>query len=351
MAEKTSTKKRPARQQVLEVLEESEKAVAEHREAAAKPEEKIAAKATAEAVAVAEELSNRGVVQSIGELKSSIGRMLSDLSDRLEDQVTRYTQVQKAIAAKDKELKEIYEIQRSASTLTALIEAHERQKAQMEQDLAAAKEQLEQEVEQTRAAWEVETKQHEAEAKERDAAEQKRREREKEEYRYSFAREQQQAKDQFADEMANAHKQLDERKALAEKQLGDREQAIKDREEELAALRQKVDAFPAGLETAVAKAVKETTARLQQEAAAREQLLKQEFEGQKNVQSTRIASLEQQVKEQAERMAKLLGQSEKAYAQVQEIAVRAIEGSGSAKQLAQLQQLLAEQARKPGAER
>jgi hypothetical protein len=40
-------------------------------------------------------------------------------------------------------------------------------------------------------------------------------------------------------------------------------------------------------------------------------------------------------------------QSEKAYSQVQEIAVRAIEGSGSSKQLAQLQQLLAEQVRKP----
>ena len=53
----------------------------------------------------------------------------------------------------------------------------------------------------------------------------------------------------------------------------------------------------------------------------------------------------------AVRMAKLLGQAEKAYAQVQEIAVRAIEGSAGAKQLASLQQLLADQARKPAAER
>jgi len=41
-------------------------------------------------------------------------------------------------------------------------------------------------------------------------------------------------------------------------------------------------------------------------------------------------------------------QAEKAYAQVQEIAVRAIEGSASAKQLAHLQQLLTEQLRKSG---
>ena len=42
------------------------------------------------------------------------------------------------------------------------------------------------------------------------------------------------------------------------------------------------------------------------------------------------------VKEQSERMAALPGQSEKAYTQVQEIAVRAIEGSANTKHLADL---------------
>ena len=182
-------------------------------------------------------------------------------------------------------------------------------------------------------------------------AEQKRRAREKEEYRYSFSREQQQAKDQFADQMAKAQKEWDERKAKLEADIAHRQQTMKSQEEEVNELRQKVEAFPKELDAVTAKVIKETTARLQQEATAREQLLKQEFEGQKNVQSTRIASLEQQVAEQAERLTKLLGQAEKAYAQVQEIAVRAIEGSASAKQLAHLQQLLAEQGRKPASER
>ncbi len=351
MAEKTAVKKRPARQQMLEGLAESEKAVVERREAAGTPEEKLAAKSITEAVTAAEELSTHGVVQSIGALKSNIGRLLGELSDRLEEQVARYTQVRRAILAKDQELKEIYEIQRSASTLTALIEAQALQREKMEQELAAAKTQLESEVAQTRESWEQEKKQRESETKERDAAEQKRREREKEEYRYSFAREQQQARDQFTDQMAKAQKEWEERKAKGEADLAQRQQALKNQEQEVNALRQKVEGFPKELEAAMAKVLKETTARLQQESAAREQLLKQEFEGQRNVQSTRIASLEQQVAEQAERLTKLLGQAEKAYAQVQEIAVRAIEGSASAKQLAHLQQLLAEQGRKATSER
>ena len=76
-----------------------------------------------------------------------------------------------------------------------------------------------------------------------------------------------------------------------------------------------------------------------------------EYAGERNVLTTRITSLEQTAKEQAEQISRLLAQAEKAYAQVQEIAVRAIEGSGSAKQLANLQQMLAEQVRKGGGER
>jgi|SRR5579859_2365642 len=123
MAEKTPAKKKaPPRQQMLEGLAETEKAVAARREAQAKPEERIEARNVAQAVGVADELSTEGVVKSISELKSVVGKTLSQLSDRLEEQVSRYVQIQRAIVAKDAELKEIYEIQRSASTLTALIE-------------------------------------------------------------------------------------------------------------------------------------------------------------------------------------------------------------------------------------
>ena len=351
MAEKSTTttkKKAPPRQQMLEVLAETERGVAERKEAQARPEERIEARAVAQAVAAAEELSTEGVVKSIGDLKSVVSKMLTQLSDRLEEQVARYVQIQRAIVTKDAELKEIYEIQRSASTLTALIESQDRLRTQHEADLVSMKQELEREIEQARAEWDREKKQREADAKERDAAEQKRREREKEEYRYAFAREQQQARDQFADETAKAQKDLADRTAAAERELTERERAIKSREEELASLRQRVEGFPRELDAAIAKAVKDATARQQQDATSREELLKREFAGERNVLTTRITSLEQTAKEQADQIARLLSQSEKAYGQVQEIAVRAIEGSASAKQLSNLQQMLADQGRKAG---
>jgi hypothetical protein len=351
MAEKATAKKRAPRQQMLDALGETEKSVAERREASAKPEEKADAKAVAAAVAVAEEISTRGVVESLSELKATISKTLAGMSDRLEEQVVRYMQFQRAIAAKDQELKEIYEIQRAATTLTALFETQETRRAAMEAELAADRAELEREIEQTREQWEQERKQHEVEVRERDALENKRREREKEDYRYAFAREQQQARDAFNDENAKLQKQLAEAKAKADADFAQREQALAEREQELASLRAKAEAAPKELEAAVARAVKEATARLTQEASAREELLKRDHAGESNVQLTRIAALEGTVKEQAQRLASLLVQTEKAYAQVQEIAVRAVEGSAAAKQLAGLQQLLAEQPRKGSGDR
>ena len=67
--------------------------------------------------------------------------------------------------------------------------------------------------------------------------------------------------------------------------------------------------------------------------------------------NTRITSLEQTVKEQATQILKFSQQAEKAYAQVQDIAVKAIEGSSNFKSLTSLHQLLTEQGRKQGQEK
>ncbi|MHB1033715.1 MAG: hypothetical protein ACYC35_01215 [Pirellulales bacterium] len=349
MAEKATPRKRTSRQAMVELVADAEKAAAERKEADAKPEERLAAKALGDAVGVADALSSDNVVRSIGELKSTIARTLTQLSDRLEEEVGKYSQIRRAIAAKETELKEIYEIQRSASTLLAVLETQQRKQEEMEREYQTEKEQLEREIETTRAAWEQETKQHEWETKERDAIEQKRRQRELDEYKYNFAREQQLTRDRAGDELAKVQKELAERKTQLEREWAEREKAIAAAEQELAGLRARAAGFAQELEAASERAAAEAAERLEQRHQTAQELLRRELEGEKNVLATKIAALERTVKEQAEQLGRLEQQAEKAYAQVQEIAVRAIEGSASTKQLANLQQLFREQVRKSNA--
>ena len=76
-----------------------------------------------------------------------------------------------------------------------------------------------------------------------------------------------------------------------------------------------------------------------------EELLKREFDGERNVLTIRIESFERRVKEQDAQITKLSNQLEKAYQKVQDIAVKTIEGSSNFKSIASLQQLMQEQTR------
>ena len=101
MAEKAAPKRRSSRQAMVEIVAEAEKNVAQRKETEAKPEDRIAAKTVRDAVTAADALSSDGVVRSIGELKSAIARTLTQLSDRLEEEIGKYGQICRAIAAKD----------------------------------------------------------------------------------------------------------------------------------------------------------------------------------------------------------------------------------------------------------
>jgi uncharacterized coiled-coil protein SlyX len=341
---------RNTKKEILEAYNEVLQQLKEKRAAELKPEEEIKEKKIEEAVEVTDSLSTEGIVQEVSTLKLEIGRLLGQLSDRLEEEVGKYRQVRQAVEAKQKELQEVYEIEKSALSLAALIEAQHQRRQQTEAELAARKEELTREIETLRAEWGKEKKVHEAEIKERDADEQKRRERVKEEYEYAFQREQQLAREQFEDEKARLEREIAYRREQMEKELADREKAVVEKETELSELRKQADAFPKELQSAVSQAVKEAVQRVESEAKNREELLKKEFDGERNVLNTRIEALEKTVTEQDEQIAKLSQQVEKSYSQVQDIATKAIESTSRSQPLANLQQLMAEQTRKQSPE-
>ena len=338
------------KKEMLEAYSEVLQQLKEKRAAELKPKEEIEEKRIKEVVEVTDSLSTEGIVQEVSTLKLEVGKLLSQLSDRLEEEVGKYRQVRQAVEAKEEELQEIYEIEKSALSLAALIDAQHQKRQQTEAELAVRKEELTREIETLRAEWESEKKVHEAEIKERDGDEQKSRKREKEEYLYAFQREQQLAREQFEDEKARQERESANRREQMEKELTDREKAIAERETELNELRKQASAFPKELESAVNKAVKEAIQRVESEAKNREELLKKEFDGERNVLNTRIESLEKTVTEQNEQIAKLSQQVEKSYSQVQDIAIKAIEGTSRSQPLANLQQLMAEQTRKQSPE-
>lgn len=318
-----------------------------------KPEQKAQEKKEAQVLTAVREVTADGVLAKTNQLKQDMVTTLAELGDKLTAEVAKYDQIQQAIEIKQRELKEIFEIDRSAGTLAALIEAQHQEKEQFERRMAEEKERLSEEIAAIREQWRREKAEHDAEAKEQQTIEAKRRKREEEEYRYAFEREQQLTRNKFEDEKARllAEKseiehQMQSLKEQTEKELQEREKRIAEREQEFASLQGQVEAFPKRLDAAVAGAVKETTERIQREAKYQQDLLQKDFEGQKNVLTARIQSLEKTVKEQAEQLAKLSQQQEGAYQKIQDVAVKAIEGASKLGSLGGLAHALKEQTKR-----
>lgn len=339
------------KQQLIEAYEAVAKQLEQRRAAELNPERQLQEKKADEALKTASNLAPEGIDREIGNLKSEIGRLLAEVSEKLAAEDARFKSLQQAVAAKQRELQELYGIEKTATSLAALIETQNQKREEFEVEMARQREELKGEIDATRADWDKERKAHEAELRERDAAEKKARDREKEQFDYAFKRDQQTVRDKLADEKATLEKELKLKRETFEKELAERERVLAEKETDLATLRAKAAAFPQELEGAVAKAVREVTEKLQLEFKSRQDLLQKQSEGERNVLTTRNEALEKALKELAEQNGRLNKQIDAAYLKLQEIAEKTIEGASQSKSLADLQKLLVEQSRRPASEK
>ncbi len=334
------------KKEMLAAYNEVLKRLQEKQQSELRPEKKIEEKEKEKSSAIAASLSTEEVVHQTATLKSEISRTLTEISEKLEEEVAKHDQIQKAIASREEDLKEIYEIERSGATLAALIETHREKRSQLEAEMAERREELEHQIKALRDQLVSERRRLEEEIAARKDEESSKRKREKEEYEYNFEREQRLARDRFEDEVAQLERDLRQKKEETEKDLTERQAAVAGREGELEELRTKFEAFPQEKAAAIENAIQETNDRVGLEAKNREELLTKQFEGERNVLTTRTQSLEQNIKEQAAQIAKLSQQLDKAYQQVEGIASKAVESSADSKSITTLQSLIKDKERK-----
>ncbi|EFK05215.1 conserved hypothetical protein [delta proteobacterium NaphS2] len=286
------------------------------------------------ALAAADAQAAQDPVQRIHALRSAVGRELSTLAERLEEEIGAYRKISLAVEEKQAELKTIYGVETAATDLAALIEAQQTRKKDFEENMAARKTDFDAEVGEARAAWQKEKSAHAQDVKEETEALKKQRQREREEFEYGFARDKEQKTNALGDELNALQKEIAQKRSDFERGMSEqeallhaREKSVSEREKEIASLEKEVEGFQKKLDDAVKKAVGETTERLKSDFQKHEALLKATFDGEKNVLASRIETLERMVKAQESQIGALSQKQEQAYQKVQEIANRAVDAS------------------------
>lgn len=324
--------KTEVQEEFAEIRQESETA---RESAAAKAQEAARLRADEVRQAVAG-TTVEGVVQRISGLGLEISKALSDVSGKLVEEVERLSTVREAVSLERAELERLHKIDVAATALDQLVQDHAREKERLEAEIAAQ-----------RAAWEEETGSAERERKEQEESLKKARAREIEEYEYKKNLERKKNLDKYEEDQRLQEKKNEERQETLEKSWQQRETALKEQEQELLRLRKEAQEFPETVKTESEKAAVLAAKAADQKFEQEILLLKKEADTEKRLSSLQVKTLEETIARQAAQITALQKQVDEAKQQVQDIAVKAIEGASGAKALAHINQIAMEQAKRP----
>jgi colicin import membrane protein len=274
------------------------------------------------------------VVQRISELGLDVSRTLAELSEKLTAEVRQLALLREAVALERKELERLHKIDVAATALDQMVDDHAREKQRLEAEIFTQ-----------RKTWEDESGRLERERKEQEENLKKQRQREIEDYEYKKALDRKKAQDKHEEELRVRDKKNEEKQEALERSWQSRETSLKESEEQLDRLRKEVDAFPAKLqketETAALQGRREAEAKLQQQIA----MLEKDAASEKRISELQVKTLEEALSRNAAQITALEKQLADAKQQVQDIAVKAIEGASGARALSHINQIAMEQAK------
>ena len=326
--------KRPKAEVEREFAQVQAEVEQERQEASPKSEELAKVRETEIRRAV-EGISVDSVVQNISALGLNVSKTLASLSEQLAEEVRRLLDVREAVELEKRELGRLHQLDVAATAIDQLVQEYSRQKQELEQQIAGQ-----------RAAWEEESRAVERERREQEESLKKQRQREMEDYEYKKALERKKAQDKYEEEMRLLEKKNQEKQEALEKSWQQRQAALREEEEELAQLKKDSSQFPERLqkevERAAAEASRQAEARFEQQVL----LLRKDAEAEKRLAELRVKSLEETVAQQSTQISTLQKQLEEAKQQVQDIAVKAIEGASGARALSHVNQIAIEQAKR-----
>ena len=305
-----------------------------------KPEPKIA---MTQPTTIQQKMNN--TIQSLANIQLGFGSAANELSEQLTTKASKLAEIQQVVEEEISQLSQLHNLEVSEDILDSLIQTYEDNEKAYHEEYSQRYEILSQEVLELNNNWQKEQEEYQRTIKERNENLNRTRQRDSAEYKYDLELQRKLTNDEYAQQQKLLNNQLEEEKETTEKQWNEREKTIADREKEFAELKAKVEAFPKDKETALKKATEEGKGIASYQAKVKSDLYAKEVEGQKRFYEQRLQSLEQTITNQQIRLENLSRQLESALKQVQDLAVKAIEGSSNINSYQAMKEIALEQAK------
>ncbi|KPQ39492.1 MAG: hypothetical protein ACLFM4_06755 [Phormidium sp.] len=294
-------------------------------------------------------LQDYDTLAQLQQIQLGFGGFISQLSEVLTRDSSQFAEISSAIEAEQERLRNLYEIESvDETTLTTLVESYRNESKQFAEEFETEQEQLEQELQAQLEAWCKE----QADWQHSFDEERQRLEtiwkRENEEYHYQRAIAQEIDEERYQQQLQEQYRQLDESRQEQERAWQERETAIAEREAEWAELQAKVAAFPGQRDEQIHKGKRQGEAIATHQVNSALELRQQEIEGQQRRYELQIEGLERTIGDRQQQIQSLSQQLEATLQQVQELAVKAIEGHANGESLQAVKEIALEQAKTAG---
>jgi hypothetical protein len=284
-------------------------------------------------------------IGSLDSLQLGFGAAVSELSEKLATEAAKLAEIRESVTAEITDLQVLHNLAVNEDTFEELIENYQTSSKAFGEELRLRQEAAEQEVQTLTKTWNKEQEQNGITVKERVELDRKNSQREVQEYKYNLDLTRKLDREQHEQQQAVLYYELAETKEIQSKNWSERELVLAEREKSFHEAKDKVAAFVQDKEKAIDKAKGEGKGIATYQAKIKSDLSAKEVEGQKRFYEGRIESLEDTIANQGERLNSLSKQLESALKQVQDLAVKAIEGSANANSYQTLKEITLEQAK------
>jgi hypothetical protein len=285
------------------------------------------------------------IIEGLAQLQLNFGGAVSDLSEKLTQEAFKLQEVQSKVALERQQLEALHNLQATDGSLDTLVEEYEQSSKTFNEELRQRREQVEQTITSAKKAWLKEQEEYRRVIKERNETSGKTRQRDEKEYTYDLTLQRKLSDEEYEQEKQRLYQELEEFQKTEEKQWAEREKAIAERETQFSELKTKVEAMPKELEAAIKRAKEEGKGIAYHQAKVKSDLVAKEVEGSKRNYELRIQALQESIQNQDTRIQTLSKQLDAALKQVQDLAVKAIEGSSNQNSFQAMKEIAIEQAK------
>lgn len=284
----------------------------------------------------------------LAQLQAGASGTLAELSEQLSAQAAGLQGVLKLAQAEREALKELYDLDASDDSLPALLAQYDAAAEGARTEYETLQAETAEDWDARQREWLAEQDARERTVQERDLTAATTREREDADYRYGRDLARRLDDETYRAEQAELTRQRAERLDTQEREWNAREAELSSREQRAREITARAAALPAEREAALKRAEAEGTGIGSRQARVRTDLQEKEIEGQRRIYEQRIQNLQTRLDLLDTRAAGLAEQLGAASRQMQDLAVKAIEGQANASSLSAFKELAMEQAKAQG---